>query len=116
MKESYDEELAIHIGLDPYADDGNVVGVASARGTGRLGILSSEILIFVCRPCPVMGKTTRLAASWRAAKRHGGVVDPQHVRKLQTREPGGPISFRIASWRITTMRNDQKTSQAVLLI
>lgn len=37
MKESYDEELAIHIGLDPYAEDGNVLGVASARGTGRLG-------------------------------------------------------------------------------
>ena len=76
MKESYGEKLAIHIGLDPYADDGNVVGVAWVRGTDRLGILSSEILIFVCRPCPVMGKTTRLAASRRVAKRHGGVVEP----------------------------------------
>ena len=76
MKESYDEELAIHIGLNPYADDGNVVGVASARGTGRLGTLSSEILTFVCRPCPVMGKTTRLGSLWRVSKWHGGVVEP----------------------------------------
>ncbi len=35
MKESYGEVLASHSGLEPYADDGNVVGVASARGTGR---------------------------------------------------------------------------------
>ncbi len=26
MEESYDEELAIHIGPNPYADDGNIVG------------------------------------------------------------------------------------------
>ena len=116
MKESNGEELAIHIGLDPYADDGNVVGVASVRGTDRLGILSSEILTFVRRPCPVMGKTTRLAASRRAAKRHGGVVEPKHVWKLQTREPGDPIGFRNDSWCITAMWNDQKTLQAVQLI
>ena len=35
MKESYGEDLASHSGLEPYADYGNVVGVASARGTGR---------------------------------------------------------------------------------
>jgi hypothetical protein len=35
MKESYGEVLASHSGLEPYADDGNVVGVASAKGTGR---------------------------------------------------------------------------------
>ena len=116
MKESHGEELAIHIGLDPCADDGNVVGVASVRGTDRLGILSSEIPIFVRRPCPVMGKTTRLAASRRAVKRHGGVVEPKHVWKLQTREPGDPIGFLIDSWRVTSMWNDQRTSQAVLLI
>lgn len=38
MKESYGEVLASHSGLEPYADDGNVVGVASARGTGRPAI------------------------------------------------------------------------------
>jgi hypothetical protein len=93
MKESYGEELATHIGLDPYAGGGNVLGVASARGTGRLGIWSSEILTFVCRPCNVMGKTTRLASLRRGVKWHGGVEEPQHVWKLQTREPGEPIGF-----------------------
>jgi len=38
MKESYGEDLASHSGLKPYADHGNVVGVASARGTGRPAI------------------------------------------------------------------------------
>jgi hypothetical protein len=116
MKESHGEELATHIGLSPYADDGNVLGVASGRGTGRLGILSSEIPTFVCRPCNVMGKTTRLAASWRADKRHGGVEEPKHVWKLQTREPGDPIGFHIDSWRIATTWNDQKTLPTELLI
>lgn len=35
MKESWEEELATHLHLDPYADGGDIVGVASARGTGR---------------------------------------------------------------------------------
>ena len=38
MKESYGEDLASRSGLEPYADGGNVVGVASARGTGRPAI------------------------------------------------------------------------------
>jgi len=43
MKESYNEELANHIGLKPYAVDGNIGGVASVRGNaGQL--LNSEIL------------------------------------------------------------------------
>lgn len=35
MRESCEEGLATHLDLDPYADDGNSVGVASGRGTGR---------------------------------------------------------------------------------
>ena len=31
MKESYEEDLANHFGLDPYADVGNNVGVASVK-------------------------------------------------------------------------------------
>ncbi len=32
MKESYRENLASYSGLEPYAGDGNITGVASARG------------------------------------------------------------------------------------
>ena len=41
MKESTKEDLANHFGLESYADDGNVVGVATAVGyAGKL--LSSD--------------------------------------------------------------------------
>jgi hypothetical protein len=35
MKESYEEDLADHFGLNPYAGFGDKPGVASERGTGR---------------------------------------------------------------------------------
>ncbi len=38
MKESYEEGVASHLGLEPYADCGNAMGVASERGTGRPAI------------------------------------------------------------------------------
>lgn len=44
MKESYKEDLANHFGLELYADDGNVVGVATTEVyAGKL--TSSEITL-----------------------------------------------------------------------
>ncbi len=52
MKESYKEELAIYFGLEPYAVDGNIDGVASVRGdAGQL--LSST-------PFPATGPNFRV--------------------------------------------------------
>ena len=45
MKESYREELASRSGLDPYAGDGDVAGVASVRGNAGQ-TLSSDIRTF----------------------------------------------------------------------
>lgn len=57
MKESYREGVAGHSGLELYADDGDIVGVASAGG--RAGQpLSSEIVTSACRPRSDMGKAT----------------------------------------------------------
>jgi hypothetical protein len=55
MKESYREDLASSSGLEPYALDGNIAGVASARGSAGQP-LSSEIITFACRSCPVREK------------------------------------------------------------
>ena len=55
MKESYREDLASRSGLEPYAGDGNIVGVASARGNAGQP-LSSEIRTSVCRSCSMMGE------------------------------------------------------------
>ncbi len=57
MKESYGEHLASDSGLEPYAGDGNIAGVASVRGNAGQP-LSSEITTSVCRSCPHMEKAT----------------------------------------------------------
>ena len=38
--------------------------------------------------------------SWRVVPQRGGVVDPGHVWKLQSREPGEPIGFRSIRWHV----------------
>ena len=38
MKESYEEDVANHFGLKPYAEVGNNLGVASVPGTDRQAI------------------------------------------------------------------------------
>ena len=55
MKESYREDIASRSGLNPYADGGNAVGVASVRGDAGQP-LSSEIITLVCRSCNDMEK------------------------------------------------------------
>jgi hypothetical protein len=78
MKESYGKGLARHLGPEPYADGGDAVGVALARGTRRLGIELRNHR-FARRPCNVKGKATRtLAILRRAAVRRGGVEGPKH--------------------------------------
>ena len=58
MKESYSEDLASHAGPELYADDGNVVGVATTRV--RAGQpLSSEITCLVCRRSAAIGRQYR---------------------------------------------------------
>ena len=92
MKESYSEDIASHTGLELYADGGNVVGVATTEvHAGEL--LSSEITLFVRRPCLCSGKTICSVAFWQGTEWHGGVVEPQHAWKLQAREPGDPRHF-----------------------
>lgn len=58
MKESYEEDLASHFGLQRRGDCGNNV-VLSIRAEGQAGqLLSSEILTIACRPRTDRGKAT----------------------------------------------------------
>ena len=83
MKESYEKGLASRLSPDPYANDGNGVGVALVRGTRRPAIefrpVAIKGLIFACRPCKNVGKATRTIASRRVMVRRGGIIDPVHV-------------------------------------
>ncbi len=115
MKESYRENLASRSGLKPYAGDGDIVGVASARGNAGQP-LSSEITTAVCRSCPVKGKAPSSLPFWQGIDGHGGVRDPVHAWTFQAREPGGPIGFLTTSWHLAVVGNDQQTFQTVPLI
>ena len=71
MNESCEEGLAAHLDLDPYADAGDGVGVASGGGTGRPAI---EFRNLQCRVptllCDGEGNTQgRVMASGPAARR-----------------------------------------------
>jgi len=115
MKESYREDLASYSGLELYAADGNIGGVASARGSvGQL--LSSGIFTFACRSYPVLEKATSSPSQMaRRSTDAAESTEPVHAWTFQAREPGDPISFFAVLWRITGAENGQSTSQAVLL-
>ena len=68
MKESYREDLASSSGLNPYADGGNDVGVASVRGDAGQP-LSSEIITLVCRSCNDMEKA--ISSEGKKGRRKG---------------------------------------------
>ena len=115
MKESYREDPASHPGPEPYAAAGNSGCVASVRGSvGQL--LSSEITILACRSRPDREKATSsppLEARWMTDAAES--LEPEHARTFQAREPGDPIGFLAEWWRITAVRNGQRTSQTALL-
>ena len=62
MQESYEEGLASRLGPESYADDGNIVGVATT-GAHAGQPSSSENITSVGRPCSDMGKATSGVAS-----------------------------------------------------
>ena len=93
MKESYEEQLAIDFGHNPYAGSGDAPGVAWVRGDAGQP-LSSEIKNPVCRPCTDRGKARSSLPPRQGGGGHGGVLDPVHVSKFQAREPGEAEGIR----------------------
>lgn len=116
MKQSYRENLANHSGLEPYADEGNLMGVALGRGnTGQP--LSSEITCSVCRSrtsvekatysLPLHGKAERDTAESknRCMRRHSNRVNREIL--LVSSEHRSLLTVR---------RADRRTSPTVMLI
>jgi hypothetical protein len=115
MKESYSEIVAECAGPESYADDGNIVGVATA------GVHAGpEIeLRYQAIPCAdtvrlVEGNIEPIVIGEIGFER-GGVEGLEHVWKLQAREPGDPIGS-LDQAGMARHRDGQRTSQRVMLI
>jgi hypothetical protein len=94
MKESYSEILARYAGPESYAVHGNVEGVATAGvHSGQMIELRNEYLSSVCRHTRLTGRQHRGGHYGETILGHGGVLEPWHGWKLQTREPGDPVSL-----------------------
>ena len=111
MKESYSEDVASHTGPESYADGGNTMGVATAGV--RLGPENEprNVHRFVCRPSRTWGRQHPVDRHGKSDRGHGGVYEPEHGRKLQTREPGDPTSLseEVADSGLKTPQEAQQT-------
>ena len=119
MKESYEEDLANHFGLEPCAGDGNIAGVASARGNTGWPLSSPcynrNGITFVCRSCPDLEKATSslpLVGEARADTAESETLCMCRHSKRENRE----ILLACAEQRgmFTAQRNGRKTSQTVM--
>ena len=113
MKESYREELASRSGLEPYAGDGDVAGVASVRGNAGQPS-SSEIITPVCRSCSDKEKATSSMPLLGEAATDAAESENLCMRRHPKRE-NREILLVSTGRRIDARRNGQKTSQTVML-
>ena len=111
MKESYREELASRSGLEPYAGDGDVAGVASVRGNAGQP-LSSDIRIFACRFCADRKKATPMGPRFGEVSTDAAESKNLCMRRHPKRE-NREILLVSTGRRIAAWRNGRKTSQAV---
>ena len=94
MKESYSEIVARYAGPESYADDGNIVGVVTAGVHPGPEIELRKQAVPLCRHPLARGRQHQPSRYRQDLVGRGGVEDPVHAWKLQTREPGDPVSFR----------------------
>lgn len=111
MKESYIEVLARHGGPESYADRGNTLGVATAGVHPGPEIESRKVHRFVCRPSRARGRQYPIVRYGKNDRGHGGILGPVHGWKLQTREPGDPVSLseEVADSGPKTSQREQRT-------
>jgi hypothetical protein len=94
MKESYSEIVAGYAGPESYAGGGDTVGVVTAGVHPGLGIELRKQVFPLCRQSLAVGRQHRSGRFWQDLIGHGGVEEPEHGWKLQTREPGDPTGLR----------------------
>jgi hypothetical protein len=115
MKESYREDLASSSGLEPYAGDGNIAGVASVRGSaGRP--LSSEITPSACRSRPDEEKaTSSMPLFGEAAADAAESETPSMCGHLKRENRDHLLASALHRCKRDALRNGQRMSQTVML-
>jgi len=93
MKESYSQVLARRTDPESYAGGGNIAGVATTGAHRGPEIESRNVHRFVCRPSRAWGRQYPVDRQGKSDRGHGGILGPEHGWKLQTREPGDPMSL-----------------------
>ena len=96
MKESYSEILARYAGPESYADDGNIVGVATAGVHAGPEIELRYQAVPRAHTVKLVEGNTEPVVNGEIGSGRGGVEGLEHVWKLQTREPGDPIGSQAA--------------------
>ena len=115
MKESYREYLASNSGLEPYAGDGDIAGVASAGGNAGQP-LSSEIITSVCRSCPDLEKATSSKPRLGEAATDTAESENLCMRRHSKRENREILLVSaVQGGKFTAQRNGQKTFPTVML-
>ena len=111
MKESYSEILARYAGPESYADGGNTVGVVTAGVSPGPVIELRKHTVPLCRHSIARGRQHQPGRDRQDLVGRGGVEDLEHGWKLQTREPGDPMSL---SEEVTD--SDSKTPREAMRI
>lgn len=92
MKESHSEILARYAGPESYADDGNIVGVATTGVHAGPEIeLRYQAISRVPTQLSLLEGNIDPIVSGEIGIERGGVEGLEHVWKLQAREPGDPV-------------------------
>ncbi len=111
MKEAYREELASRSGLEPYAGDGDIAGVASVRGNAGQP-LNSDIRIFACRSCADREKATPSRPQLGEVRTDAAESKNLCMRRHPKRE--NRKILLVSKGRLDTVRrNGRKTPKAV---
>jgi hypothetical protein len=92
MKESYSEILARYAGPESYAGGGNTEGVATTGVHAGPEIELRYPAIPRAQTVQLVEGNIEASAIGKLVLERGGVEGLEHVWKLQTREPGDPIS------------------------
>ena len=114
MKESYSEIVAEYAGPESYAEDGNILGVATAGAHAGPEIELRDQAVSRADTVKLVEGNIEPVVIGEIGIERGGVEDLEHVWKLQAREPGDPIGS-LGHAAMAHCKDGQRTSPRAML-